>query len=86
MEPDFSVEELLALLEAQRGPQHEGLSSEEIAERLGRRPGWVLVRLRQLSRQGHITVSHRRSTRVDGRPCLTPVYSLKNGGEARKET
>lgn len=78
MDADFSMEELLALLEQERGPEIQGLSTDEIAERLGRSRGWVLARLRELHRAGRIRCSYRPGTRVDGRPCQIPVYTLSS--------
>lgn len=59
----------------------EGLSVEELAEGMAVSERLVRKRLRPLVRGGRVEVGQRRSTRIDGVACLTPVYRLKGGGD-----
>lgn len=65
--------------------QEEGLTAEEIAEKIGMSRTWVRARLRDLYCDGCLVVGFKMSTRIDGRPYRTPVYRLRAeaGGEDR---
>jgi DNA-binding Lrp family transcriptional regulator len=82
---DFTMDELLALLEKECGVLAAGLSVREIAQRLGRSEAWVAARLRALHERGAVRVGYRRSWRIDGRPCLTPVYAIREGEKENGE-
>lgn len=71
---------LEALREAGRrsGPEGDGwMSVEEIAVAINHSAKWVREKMRPLVKVGHIAVSERPDTRIDGRACWTPVYKVK---------
>ena len=78
MESDFTMDELLRLLEAQCTPDGAGLSTMEIAEALGRSPHWVHRQLGKLAKRGILEVRFQLRPRLDGRFARIPVYSLRN--------
>lgn len=72
---------LEALREAcsnRQGPEGDGwMSVEEIADAIGHSRRWVREKMRPLIKAGHIVVSERPDTRIDGRDCWIPVYRVK---------
>jgi len=78
--PDFTMDELLRLLEEQCTPDGAGLSTGEIAEALGRSHNWVHRQLGKLAKRGILEVRFQSRTRLDGRSARVPVYSVHTAG------
>lgn len=81
-EAPFTVEELLEQIRREAREEHEGLTSREIAERLGLSQQAVTDRLRELQASGRLGVSWRRARRIDGRTYFAPVYYIEEGQNA----
>lgn len=68
------LEELVAAL--RRPNAVEGLTTRELADRLG----WSIMRaraaLQSLAADGRLNVLQRPAVRIDGRPHTVPVYAL----------
>lgn len=81
---DFTVEqwvEELTRLSARRG--EDGLSTQEIAESVGRSVVWVRERiLATAKRLGVLRVGRRRGENVAGLPVDIPVYRFVKGGKS----
>lgn len=74
---NFSIQELLDLLEEQAQEGGEGMSTREIAQRCGMSETWVQMRLRELQEAGRLDIAWREGRRLDGARRKTPVYRLK---------
>lgn len=73
-----SFESLLAELKGNPGKNDDkGATVAEMSEASGHSAKWVLERLKALHKRGKLVVGQRRSTRLDGRSCLLPVYRIK---------
>jgi len=72
------AELLEAIRAAQARTNDEGLTSEEVAVLLGCTRKLALARLKPLAAQGKLIVGRRRDYRLDGIPCLIPVYSIRD--------
>jgi hypothetical protein len=64
-----------------KGGATHGLSVAEMAEATGHSQKWVLANLQGLRER--IVVEHRRSTHIDGKSGITPVYSLRKAAKRR---
>jgi len=74
-QPDFSIEDLLALF-----PEintEKGASTAELMAAKGRCREWVLRWLRPLIRSGQIVLAWRKTTDILGRNYNTPVWTIK---------
>ena len=54
----------------------------EMAEQAGRGTPWAQTKLREAMRKGLIECAGtKESSRIDGKPCRTPVYRTVSRGE-----
>lgn len=70
------AELLEAIREATARTNDEGLTSEEIAGIMGCSRQLALVKLKPLARAGKLIVGRKRDYRLDGVPCVVPVYTI----------
>ncbi len=75
-QPDFTMDELVALLRGEAGREAEGLTAAEIVLAIGRSRTWVDKRLNDLNRRGRLRIGHKRSRDRTGRLAWLPTYSL----------
>ena len=80
MSATIQLDEWLAEWERLQEQDAEGSTVHELAEAWGISASLVRKRLGPLVRSGRVDVGRRRCARMDGQPCLTPVYRL-NGGD-----
>lgn len=67
---------LEAIRQATQERNDDGMTSEEIAELLGCTRRLALEKLKPLQRSGKLSVGRKRDYRLDGVPCLIPVYRI----------
>ena len=72
------IEALTAAGAATDGPAG-AVSVWELSRKTGHSCRWVREQLKRLELEGRLEVTRRASHRLDGQPCTTPVYRLKNG-------
>ena len=76
------VDEWQAALAALTAKSAEGFTALEMAEQAGRGTPWAQTKLREGIRKGVIECTGtKESTRIDGKPCRTPVYRVVTRGE-----
>lgn len=77
-EPTFGVDDLIeALTSSQQHESGEGVTSMELAERLGTSQGRASELLRILYREGRIEVARGRRRNVMGVMQIVPIYRSK---------
>lgn len=81
MDAPITLEDLLAAMQPPAKNGEEGLTTEEIAERLHRSVVWVRSRLKALQRQGRLRVGEKTVIGIDGRLARVPAYSLRKEEE-----
>jgi hypothetical protein len=82
----INVEQWLDILEKSQQFHDEGLSSKEIATKLGMTVPQVLIRVLQpLHERGVLIAGRRQITRVDGSPGYMPVYRIKTNAQTAKD-
>ena len=60
----------------------DGMTMQEIADGLDVCVKTARIKMNRAVRDGLATcVGHRPSTTIDGKPCFTPVYTLKSAGD-----
>ena len=77
--PDFTMQDLLSILQAQAAEESDGLSVQELVAKTGQCHNWVLSRLHALQRGGELIVERKRVRRIDGIPAWVPAYRIKKG-------
>lgn len=65
-----------AIREGMAHTDADGLSSEEIGQKMGVSRKRALEALKPLQRSGKLLVGFRRDYRTDGVPCKIPVYRV----------
>lgn len=75
--PDFSIDDLLREVEATLAPEGDGLTTSELAERLGISVAAARARLRILAHQGRLAIVRKRTQRMDGLWTTVRAYKLK---------
>ena len=73
--PTFSADDLIAALASQVGDG--GLTSAELAARIGRPQPWVTIRLRTLWQQGRVEMVKAPRMDMIGTMRFTPTYRLR---------
>jgi len=80
-EPSFTVDDLLREVEATLVPSDEGLTTSELAERLGIGVSAVRRRLKQLLMEGRLLRVRKEVQGMDGRRVTVIAYKLRVRGE-----
>ena len=80
-EPDFTMDELLRELEATLAPAEDGLTSKELANKLGIGVGAVRTRLYKLSAEGKLVRVRKLVRAMDGRMITVVAYKLAKSGD-----
>jgi len=76
--PDFSVDEIIAELEALAIKQGDGVTAEEVTDRIGMSRQGVQNLINHLVKSGRWEYAgHRKGARIDGAACWRPVYRPK---------
>lgn len=73
---EAEVLDALAAAAAHTTPE-DARTVEEMATEIGVAHCTIQRALKVFQRAGRLQVHHRRNVRLDGRPCLTPAYTIK---------
>ena len=84
-ELDIAEDELLGLLQQDNLAEGEGITTRELAAKLGKSTEWVRKRVRRWWDEGKIKVSKRREKDMLGRDTWVPVYKLQKESSREEE-